>query len=67
MQYLLDQIKHHGLDQKDYEWYLDVRRFGGIQHAGFGMGLERAVAWICKLPHVRETIPYPRMMGTLRP
>ncbi|MBK8725952.1 MAG: asparagine--tRNA ligase [Holophagaceae bacterium] len=67
MQYLLDQIKHHGLDQKDYEWYLDVRRFGGVQHAGFGMGLERAVAWICKLPHVRETIPYPRMMGTLRP
>lgn len=67
MQYLLDQIRHHGLDQKDYEWYLDVRRFGGVQHAGFGMGLERAVAWICKLPHVRETIPYPRMMGTLRP
>jgi asparaginyl-tRNA synthetase len=67
LQYLLDQIKHHGLDQKDYEWYLDVRRFGGVQHAGFGMGLERAVAWICKLPHVRETIPYPRMMGTLRP
>ncbi len=67
LQYLLDQIQHHGLDQKDYEWYLDVRRFGGVQHAGFGMGLERAVAWICKLPHVRETIPYPRMMGTLRP
>jgi asparaginyl-tRNA synthetase len=65
--YLLEQIRHHGLDQKDYEWYLDVRRFGGVQHAGFGMGLERAVAWICKLPHVRETIPYPRMMGTLRP
>ncbi len=67
LQYLLDQIQHHGLDQKDYEWYLDVRRFGGVQHAGFGMGLERAVAWICKLPHVRETIPFPRMMGTLRP
>jgi asparaginyl-tRNA synthetase len=67
LQYLLDQIRHHGLDQKDYEWYLDVRRFGGVQHAGFGMGLERAVAWICKLPHVRETIPFPRMMGTLRP
>lgn len=67
LQYLLDQIKHHGLDQRDYEWYLDVRRFGGVQHAGFGMGLERAVAWICKLPHVRETIPFPRMMGTLRP
>ncbi len=65
--YLLAQIEHHGLNLADYQWYLDVRRFGGVQHAGFGMGLERAVAWICKLPHVRETIPYPRMMGTLRP
>ncbi len=65
--YLLAQIELHGLNLADYEWYLDVRRFGGVQHAGFGMGLERAVAWICKLPHVRETIPYPRMMGTLRP
>ena len=67
IEYLLAQIEHHGLNRADYEWYLDVRRFGGVQHAGFGMGLERAVAWICKLPHVRETIPYPRMMGTLRP
>ncbi|MDE3246259.1 MAG: asparagine--tRNA ligase, partial [Acidobacteriota bacterium] len=65
--YLLAQIELHGLNLADYQWYLDVRRFGGVQHAGFGMGLERAVAWICKLPHVRETIPYPRMMGTLRP
>jgi asparaginyl-tRNA synthetase len=65
--YLLAQIELHGLNLADYEWYLDVRRFGGVQHAGFGMGLERAVAWICRLPHVRETIPYPRMMGTLRP
>ena len=65
--YLLAQIEQHGLNLADYEWYLDVRRFGGVQHGGFGMGLERAVAWICKLPHVRETIPYPRMMGTLRP
>ena len=67
LQYLLDQIAHEGLNQADYEWYLDVRRFGGVPHAGFGLGLERAVAWICKLPHVRETAPYPRMMGTLRP
>ncbi|HJU82718.1 MAG TPA: asparagine--tRNA ligase [Holophagaceae bacterium] len=67
LQYLLDQIVHEGLSRADYEWYLDVRKYGSVPHAGFGMGLERAVAWICKLPHVRETIPYPRMMGTLRP
>ena len=58
---------HHQLNRADYEWYLDVRKYGSVPHAGFGMGLERAVAWMCKLPHVRETIPYPRMMGTLRP
>lgn len=67
LQYLLDQIAIHGLDRRDYEWYLDVRKYGSCPHAGFGLGLERAVAWICKLPHVRETAPYPRMMGTLRP
>ena len=67
LQYLLDQIEHHQLNRADYEWYLDVRKYGSVPHAGFGMGLERAVAWICRLPHVRETIPYPRMMGTLRP
>ena len=47
--------------------YLDLRRFGSVPHSGFGMGIERVVAWICKLPHVRETIPYPRMIQTLRP
>lgn len=67
LSYLLDQIAHEGLRQSDYEWYLDVRRYGSVPHAGFGLGLERAVAWICKLPHVRETTPYPRMLGTLRP
>lgn len=67
LEYLLAQIAHEGLSRADYEWYLDIRKYGSVPHAGFGMGLERAVAWICKLPHVRETIPYPRMMGTLRP
>ena len=67
LQYLLDQIEKHGLDRSAYEWYLDVRKYGSVPHAGFGLGLERAVAWICKLPHVRETAPYPRMMGTLKP
>jgi asparaginyl-tRNA synthetase len=67
LQYLLDQIAKEGLDEKDYRWYLDVRRYGSIPHAGYGLGLERAVAWICKLPHLRETGAYPRMMGTLWP
>ena len=67
LSYLIDHIVHEGLNQVDYEWYLDVRRYGSVPHAGFGLGLERVVAWICKLPHVRETIPYPRMLGTLRP
>ena len=60
--FLLEQIEKHELNKEDYEWYLDVRRYGSVPHAGFGMGVERAVAWICKLPHVRETIPYPRML-----
>jgi asparaginyl-tRNA synthetase len=67
LSYLLNQIAHEGLNQADYEWYLDVRRYGSVPHAGFGLGLERAVAWICKLPHVRESTPYPRMLGTIRP
>lgn len=65
--FLIDQIKKHELNQADYEWYLDVRRYGSCPHAGFGMGVERAVAWICKLPHVRETIPYPRMLHRKTP
>ena len=67
LEYLLEQIAKEGLDEKDYKWYLDVRRYGSVPHGGFGLGLERAVAWICKLPHVRETGAYPRMMGTLWP
>ena len=65
--YLLDQIKKHDLPQAPYEWYLDIRRYGSFPHAGFGLGLERTVAWICKLPHVRETIPYPRMLYRMHP
>ena len=49
------------------KWYLDLRKYGGVPHAGFGMGLERAVAWICKLDHVRETIPFPRMLNRMYP
>ncbi len=64
---LLKEIKKHELKQEDLEWYLDLRRYGSVPSAGFGMGIERAVAWVCGLPHVRETIPFPRMLERLRP
>ncbi|MCK9425543.1 MAG: asparagine--tRNA ligase [Ignavibacteriaceae bacterium] len=59
---LLARIKEHNLPQKAFEWYLDLRRFGSVPHAGFGLGLERTVTWICGLDHLRETIPFPRMI-----
>ena len=64
---LLARIKEHDLPKEAFEWYLDVRRYGSVPHGGFGMGIERAVAWICKLEHVRETIPYPRMLNRMYP
>jgi asparaginyl-tRNA synthetase len=64
---LLARLRQHGLDERNYQWYMDIRRYGSVPHSGFGMGLERVVAWICGLPHLRETIPYPRMLGRLRP
>jgi asparaginyl-tRNA synthetase len=64
---LIDSINHHQLPMSAFEWYLDLRRFGSVPHAGFGLGLERMVSWICKIQHVRESIPFPRMMGTLFP
>ena len=64
---LLQRIKEHELPQEAFEWYLDLRRYGTVPHGGFGMGIERCVAWICKLEHVRETIPYPRMLYRLYP
>lgn len=60
-------IRHHGLPPEAFEWYLDLRRYGSFPHAGFGLGVERTVAWLCGLPHVRETIPFPRMLNRLRP
>ncbi len=65
--FLKSQIKAHGLPQDVFEWYLDLRRYGSVPHAGFGLGLERTVAWVCGLPHVRETIPFPRLLGRLNP
>jgi asparaginyl-tRNA synthetase len=64
---LLARIDEHKLPREAYEWYLDLRRFGGVPHGGFGMGIERVVAWICGLDHLREAIPYPRMLYRLYP
>ena len=60
---LLNKIQQHGLREEDFSWYLDLRKYGSFQHSGFGLGIERTVAWICGLSHVRETIPFPRMYG----
>ena len=64
---LAERIKDHELPREAFEWYLDLRKFGAVPHAGFGMGIERAVTWICGLEHVRETIPFPRMLYRLTP
>jgi len=64
---LLRRIHEHGLPQEAFKWYLDLRKYGSVPHSGFGMGIERAVAWICGLEHVRETIPFPRMLYRLYP
>jgi asparaginyl-tRNA synthetase len=64
---LLQRIHEHGLPEEAFKWYLDLRKYGTVPHGGFGMGIERAVAWICGLEHVRETIPFPRMLYRLYP
>lgn len=64
---LLARIRAHELPEEAFRWYLDLRRYGSVPHAGFGMGIERVVAWICGLDHVRETIPFPRMLYKLYP
>lgn len=64
---LEERIAAHGLPKEAFEWYLDIRRYGSVPHSGFGIGLERTVAWICKLPHVRETIPFARLLNRLKP
>jgi asparaginyl-tRNA synthetase len=64
---LVKRIHEHGLPEEAFKWYLDLRKFGSVPHGGFGMGIERAVAWICGLEHVRETIPFPRMLNRLYP
>jgi asparaginyl-tRNA synthetase len=61
------RLEQEGLPRGDYEWYLDLRRYGSVPHSGFGLGVERTVAWICGLPHVRETIPFPRLINRITP
>jgi len=61
------RIREHDLPMEAFSWYVDLRRYGSVPHAGFGLGIERTLSWICGLHHVRETIPFPRLMGRLRP
>ncbi len=67
LEFLQNHIEKHDLPMDVFGWYLDLRKYGSVPHSGFGLGLERTVAWLCGLSHVRETIPFPRMMGRLRP
>ena len=60
-------LKQHGLDEEAYKWYMDLRKYGSVPHSGFGLGLERTVAWISGVEHVRETIPFPRLLNRLYP
>lgn len=64
---LKQQIIDAGLNLEDYQWYLDLRKFGGVPHSGFGMGFERTIAWVCHLDHIREAIPFPRLINRMQP
>lgn len=64
---LIRRIKEDGASEKDYSWYLDLRRYGSFPHSGFGLGVERVVTWLCGLKHIRETIPFPRTISRLNP
>ena len=61
------RLKEHELPQDQFQWYLDLRRYGSVPHSGFGMGIERFISWICGLEHLREAIPFPRMLYRLTP
>jgi asparaginyl-tRNA synthetase len=64
---LLEAIHRHELPEENYHWYIDLRRYGSVPHSGFGLGLERTVAWICGIDHIRQTIPFPRTLNRLTP
>ena len=67
LQTLEAKLDEHELPRQAFEWYLDLRRYGSVPHSGFGMGIERVVAWLCGLNHVRETIPFPRTLQRIYP
>jgi len=67
IEFLEEQIAAHGLPKEAFEWYLDLRRYGSVPHGGFGMGIERVTSWMCGIEHVREAIPFPRMLYRLKP
>ena len=67
LEFLREQIALHELPEEAFQWYLDLRRYGSVPHAGFGMGIERCTAWMCGIEHIRETIPFPRMLYRIRP
>ncbi|HBG49848.1 MAG TPA: asparagine--tRNA ligase, partial [Cyanobacteria bacterium UBA9971] len=64
---LLGKIKEHNLPEEAFYWYLDLRKYGTVPHSGFGLGIERTVSWLCGLHHVRETIPFARLMDRIKP
>jgi asparaginyl-tRNA synthetase len=64
---LVERLRAHNLPEESFQWYLDLRRFGSVPHSGFGLGLERTVAWICGTEHIREVIPFPRMLYRVYP
>jgi asparaginyl-tRNA synthetase len=67
LEVLSQKLNESELSLEAFSWYLDLRKYGSVPHAGFGMGVERTVAWICGIPHVRETIPFPRLLQRLYP
>jgi asparaginyl-tRNA synthetase len=64
---LREKLKEHGLPAEHFNWYLELRQYGSVPHAGFGLGIERLVAWLCGVKHIRETIPFPRTIYRLAP
>jgi asparaginyl-tRNA synthetase len=67
LEFLTERIKQHNLPMSEFEWYLDLRRYGTVPHSGFGLGIERMVSWICNLEHIRESIPFARRPNRIRP
>jgi asparaginyl-tRNA synthetase len=67
LDFLLERIAEHDLPMEEFEWYVDLRRYGSVPHSGFGLGIERMVSWVCNLEHIREAIPFARRPNRIRP